>query len=69
MLPCVKKAEENLMSKALNKEYAPIGGEADYGKLTANLAFGEGNFFPLLSRNSQEKILVQATPLCPRVAT
>ena len=27
----------------MNKEYAPIGGEADFGKLSANLAFGEGN--------------------------
>ena len=33
------------MAKSLNKEYAPIGGEAEYGKLTANLAFGEGEYY------------------------
>ena len=44
VLPSVKKAEEALMGKNLNKEYAAIGGEAEFGKLSANLAFGEGIF-------------------------
>jgi aspartate aminotransferase len=43
VLPSVREAEKNILTSLMNKEYAPIGGEADYGKLTANLAFGEGN--------------------------
>ncbi len=43
VLPSVRAAEKNISAKGLNKEYAPIGGEAEFGKLTANLAFGEGN--------------------------
>jgi hypothetical protein len=27
----------------MNHEYAPIGGEAAFSKLSANLALGEGN--------------------------
>ena len=34
-------ADKNLSSRGLNKEYAPIGGDAEYCKLSANLAFGE----------------------------
>ena len=29
------------MAKALNKEYAPIGGEADFCRESAKLAFGD----------------------------
>lgn len=43
VLPSVRKAESNILSSLMNKEYAPIGGEANYGTLSANLAFGEGN--------------------------
>ncbi len=43
VLPSVRKAEEAIMAEKMNKEYAAIGGEAEYGKLSANLAFGEGN--------------------------
>ena len=43
VLPSVRKAEEKILKSLMNKEYAPIGGEAEYGKLSANLAFGEGN--------------------------
>lgn len=42
VLPSVKQAEENLMRKAMNKEYAPIGGDAEFAKLSANLALGDG---------------------------
>lgn len=41
VLPSVRKAEAAIASRQLNKEYAPIGGDAEYGKLTANLAFGD----------------------------
>ena len=30
VLPSVAKAEANIFAKQLNKEYAPIGGEADF---------------------------------------
>jgi len=43
VLPSVRKAEEKILSSLMNKEYAPIGGEASYGELSATLAFGEGN--------------------------
>ena len=43
VLPSVRAAEKNILNSLMNKEYAPIGGEADFGKLSANLAFGEGN--------------------------
>lgn len=41
VLPSVRKAEEMLHKKALNHEYAPIGGEATYTDAVAKLAFGE----------------------------
>jgi len=43
VLPSVRAAENKILSSLMNKEYAAIGGEPDYGKLSANLAFGEGN--------------------------
>lgn len=42
VLPSVREAERLIAQKGLNKEYAPIGGEPEFGKLSANLAFGEG---------------------------
>lgn len=44
MLPSVRAADKILMDRALNKEYAAIGGEAEFGKLSANLAFGDGEW-------------------------
>jgi len=41
VLPSVLKAEQNIMAAKLNKEYAPIGGEAEFCKEAAKLAFGE----------------------------
>lgn len=40
VLPSVQKAEKLIMDKALNKEYAPIGGEGDFCRESAKLAFG-----------------------------
>jgi len=41
VLPSVQRAEASIMNKALNKEYAPIGGEAEFCKESAKLAFGD----------------------------
>uniref|UniRef100_A0A4D5R994 Aspartate aminotransferase n=1 Tax=Scolopendra viridis TaxID=118503 RepID=A0A4D5R994_SCOVI len=43
VLPSVKKAEEIMSSKNLDKEYAPIGGSADFCKAAIQLALGENN--------------------------
>uniref|UniRef100_A0A646QDP0 Aspartate aminotransferase n=1 Tax=Hemiscolopendra marginata TaxID=943146 RepID=A0A646QDP0_9MYRI len=43
VLPSVKKAEEIMTSKNLDKEYAPIGGSADFCKASIQLALGENN--------------------------
>merc|ERR1719429_787183 len=51
VLPCVRAAENKILSGLMNKEYAAIGGEPDYGKLSANLAFGEGNSIVAEGRN------------------
>lgn len=40
VLPSVLKAEQNIIAKQLNKEYAPIGGEAEFCTEAAKLAFG-----------------------------
>ena len=41
VLPSVRKAENKVVESGLNKEYAPIGGEAEFGKLSATLAFAD----------------------------
>merc|ERR1712018_793803 len=41
VLPSIKKAEQKVVASGLNKEYAPIGGEAEFGKLSATLAFAD----------------------------
>jgi len=41
VLPSVHKAEMSIINKSLNKEYAPIGGEGDFCKESAKLAFGD----------------------------
>lgn len=41
VLPSVEKAEEILTKKALDKEYAPISGPADFCKLSIELALGD----------------------------
>jgi len=43
VLPSVKKAEEIVASKNLDKEYAPIHGNSDFCKGAINLALGENN--------------------------
>lgn len=43
VLPSVQKAEEILARKAMDKEYAPISGPADFCKLSIELALGEGS--------------------------
>lgn len=43
VLPCVRKAEEKLRAKSLDKEYAPIGGTAEFCKRSIELALGEGS--------------------------
>lgn len=41
VLPSVQKAEEIMAKKALDKEYAPISGPADFCKLSIELALGD----------------------------
>jgi len=41
VLPSVHQAESNIFNASLNKEYAPIGGEGDFCKESAKLAFGD----------------------------
>ncbi|XP_066587208.1 aspartate aminotransferase, mitochondrial [Prorops nasuta] len=43
VLPCVKKAEERLAAKNLDKEYSPISGNGDFCTYSINLALGEGH--------------------------
>merc|ERR1712018_734131 len=51
VLPSVRKAEEKILTSLMNKEYAAIGGEPEYGRLSANLAFGDGNAIVREGRN------------------
>jgi aspartate aminotransferase len=51
VLPSVRKAEQTILTSGMNHEYAPIGGEAEFGRLSANLAFGEGNSVVSSGRN------------------
>lgn len=51
VLPSVRKAEKTIIDAGMNKEYAPIGGDANFCKLSANLAFGEGNEVVANGRN------------------
>jgi len=51
VLPSVRKAEEKILTSLMNKEYAAIGGEPEYGRLSANLAFGDGNAIVSEGRN------------------
>ncbi|XP_070506099.1 aspartate aminotransferase, mitochondrial [Chironomus tepperi] len=43
ILPSVQKAEEIMAKKALDKEYAPISGPADFCKLSIELALGDNS--------------------------
>merc|ERR1719389_119797 len=43
VLPSVSRAEQNVVARSLNKEYAPIGGEGDFCKEAAKLAFGDSS--------------------------
>jgi len=51
VLPSVQKAEASIMAKALNKEYAPIGGEADFCKESIKLALGSDSAVVKEGRN------------------
>jgi len=51
VLPSVRQAEQNVVTRSLNKEYAPIGGEGDFCKEAAKLAFGENSNVLTESRN------------------
>uniref|UniRef100_T1IT14 Aspartate aminotransferase, mitochondrial n=1 Tax=Strigamia maritima TaxID=126957 RepID=T1IT14_STRMM len=54
VLPSVKKAEEIMRSKNLEKEYAPISGSADFCKASIQLALGEDN--PQLKNNQNATV-------------
>jgi aspartate aminotransferase len=43
VLPCVRKAEEKIKAKNLDKEYAPISGNPDFCKHAIRLALGDGS--------------------------
>jgi len=45
VLPSVRKAEQSVVAKNLDKEYAPIHGNPEFGKSSLNLALGENNQF------------------------
>jgi len=51
VLPSVLKAEQNIMAAKLNKEYAPIGGEPEFCKEAAKLAFGDNSNVVTEGRN------------------
>lgn len=52
VLPSVRKAEEIIMSRGLDKEYLPIGGNADFCNAAAQLAFGENSDVLQSKRNT-----------------
>lgn len=52
VLPCVKKAEEILMSQNLDKEYAGISGKAEFCQAAAELAFGDKSSIVKENRNA-----------------
>lgn len=41
VLPSIRKAEKKILDADMNKEYAPIGGIPEFGKLSATLAFAD----------------------------
>lgn len=43
VLPCIKKAEQRIANKNMDKEYAGIPGISDFTKASAKLALGDGN--------------------------
>lgn len=43
VLPSVRKAEEHIRRKEMDKEYSPISGNADFCKHSINLAIGESH--------------------------
>ncbi|KAH7938006.1 hypothetical protein HPB49_019109 [Dermacentor silvarum] len=52
VLPSVRKAEEIIMSKKLDKEYLPIGGMSEFCNAAAQLAFGEDSEVVKSKRNT-----------------
>ncbi|XP_075552852.1 glutamate oxaloacetate transaminase 2 [Dermacentor variabilis] len=52
VLPSVRKAEEIIMSKKLDKEYLPIGGMSEFCNAAAQLAFGEDSEVIKSKRNT-----------------
>lgn len=51
VLPSVRTAEKAIFERQLNHEYAAIGGDAEYCKMSAELAFGAGNEVQANGRN------------------
>lgn len=43
VLPSVRKAEDNIRNKGMDKEYSPISGNPEFCKNSINLALGEDN--------------------------
>ncbi|KAG7209316.1 hypothetical protein KM043_015427 [Ampulex compressa] len=43
VLPSVRKAEENIRNRNMDKEYSAISGNTDFCRLSINLALGENN--------------------------
>lgn len=43
ILPTVLKAEENILKSKLDKEYSAIGGNAEFCKLSCELALGQSD--------------------------
>lgn len=51
VLPSVRKAEQMILSKSMDKEYAPISGSAEFCTSAINLALGDGNEVVQSGRN------------------
>lgn len=41
VLSCVREAEKRILNDCMDHEYSPIAGEAEFCKLSAQLAFGD----------------------------
>ena len=48
----INQNQITIRAKSLNKEYTTIDGDAAFTKLTADLAFGEGNSITAEGRNA-----------------
>ncbi|XP_058807544.1 aspartate aminotransferase, mitochondrial [Phymastichus coffea] len=64
MLPSVIKAEANLRSKVLDKEYSPISGNVEFCKHSINLALGDDNDVVPNGRNATVQGISGTGSLC-----